>query len=155
MSSGTVADDARQLLRRLAANDEACLANVMRPGVGPEHAQPGTQPMLDARTSWLVRLAALLALDASTESLCWAVDLASAAGVDDDALAAVLIVSGRTGGSAQLATSASRLALALGIEPGDDLPGATARAARRPRRGRRPPSATRRPAYGRRRAPGS
>lgn len=155
MSSGTVADDARQLLRRLAANDEACLASVLRPGVGSEPAQPGTHRLLDARTSWLVRLAALLALDASTESLRWAVDLASAAGVDDDALAAVLIVSGRTGGSAQLATSASRLALALGIEPADEVRGVTARAARRQRRGRRPPSATRLPAFGRRRAPGS
>ena len=68
-----------------------------------------------------MQLAALLALDASTESLCWAVDLASAAGADDDALAAVLIVSGHTAGSAQLATSASRLAMALGIErDGDD-----------------------------------
>ena len=68
-----------------------------------------------------MQLAALLALDASTESLRWAVDLASAAGADDDALAAVLIVSGHTAGSAQLATSASRLALALGIErDGDD-----------------------------------
>jgi len=101
-----------------------------------------------------VRLAALLALDASTESLRWAVDLASAAGADDDALAAVLIVSGLTGGSAQIATSASRLALALGIEPADQRI-ATARAARRRRRGRRPPIATQRPASGRRRGPAS
>ena len=155
MSSGTGPDDARQLLRRLAANDEVCLARVLRPGVAPEPLQPGAHPLLDARTSWLARLAALLALDASTASVRWAVELASAAGADDDALAAVLIVSARTGGSAQLATGASRLALALGIDPRDDVRGVTARAARRPRRGRQPPSATRRPAFGIRRAPGS
>jgi hypothetical protein len=67
-----------------------------------------------------VRLAALLAMDASTESLRWAVDLAAAAGADDDALAAVLIVSGHTAGAAQLATSASRLASALGFEAGGE-----------------------------------
>ena len=154
MTTGTGADDTRQLLRRLAANDEACLATVLRPGFASEPSQTGAQPLLDARTSWLVRLAALLALDASTESLRWAVDLASAAGADDDALAAVLIASGLTGGSAQIATSASRLALALGIEPADQRI-ATARAARRRRRGRRPPIATQRPASGRRRGPAS
>ena len=76
--------------------------------------------LLDTRTRLLVRLAALLALDASTESLRWAVDLASAAGADDEAVAAVLIVSGHAAGSAQLAKSAARLASALGIEAGDD-----------------------------------
>jgi hypothetical protein len=150
MSTGTVADEARQLLRSLAANDEACLARVLRPGFASEGPRAGADPLLDAKTSWLVRLAALFALDASTESLRWAVDLAAAAGADDDALAAVLIVSGLTGGSAQIATSASRLALALGIEPGP-----IARATPRRKRGRRPPISTRRPVSGRRRAPGS
>lgn len=64
----------------------------------------------------LVRLAALLVLDACTESLRWAVDLASATGVDDDAVVATLVVAGSTAGSAQLAASARRLALALGFE---------------------------------------
>ena len=154
MSTGTVADDARQLLRRLAANDEICLARVLAPGLPSEPTRPGSHPLLDARTSLLVRLAALLTLDACTESVRWAVDLAFAAGADDEALAAVLIVSGATGGAAQLAASASRLALALGIEPGEQLP-ATARAAQRRRRGQRPRSATRRRASDTRRAPGS
>ena len=114
-------DDARHLLRRLATGDEICLDAILRPGVASGDPTPATAPLLDTRTRLLVQLAALLALDASTESLCWAVDLASAAGADDDALAAVLIVSGHTAGSAQLATSASRLAMALGIErDGDD-----------------------------------
>ena len=154
MSTSTVTDDARQLLRRLAANDEGCLAGVLQPGFASGTAAPGARRWLDTRTSLLVRLAALLALDASTESVRWAVDLALAAGADDEALAAAAIVSGATGGSAQLATSASRLALALGIEPEEHVV-ATAQAARRRRRARRPPSATRRPASGTRRVPAS
>lgn len=109
-------DDARQLLRRLAAGDESSLQMALWPGVASDSPLPAACPLLDTRTRQLVQLAALLALDASTESLRWAVDRASAAGADDDALAAVLIVAGFTAGSAQLATSASRLALALGIE---------------------------------------
>jgi alkylhydroperoxidase/carboxymuconolactone decarboxylase family protein YurZ len=121
MSTGMAVDDARHLLRRLAAGDEICLDAILRPGVASGTPTPATAPLLDTRTRLLVQLAALLALDASTESLRWAVDLASAAGADDDALTAVLIVSGHTAGSAQLATSASRLATALGIErDGDD-----------------------------------
>jgi alkylhydroperoxidase/carboxymuconolactone decarboxylase family protein YurZ len=71
---------------------------------------------LDGRTRVLVRLVALLAVDACTESLRWAVDLAAAAGVDDDAVVATLIAAGPAAGSAQLAASAPRLALALGCE---------------------------------------
>ena len=114
MSTGTLADDARQLLRRLAAGDELCLETVLWPGARSDPA------LLDTKTRLLVRLAALLALDACTESLRWAVDLASAAGADDEALAAVLIVSGHTAGSARLATNAARLASALGIEAAHD-----------------------------------
>jgi alkylhydroperoxidase/carboxymuconolactone decarboxylase family protein YurZ len=114
MRTDRVGDEARQLLRRLAAGDELCLEMVLWPGATSSPA------LLDTRTRLLVRLAALLALDASTESLSWAVDLASAAGADDEALAAVLIVSGHTAGSAQLAKSASRLASALGMEAADD-----------------------------------
>ena len=65
----------------------------------------------------LVRLAALLVLDASTDSLRWAVDLASSSGIDDDAVVAVLLAAGPAAGSAQLVASAPRLALALGLEP--------------------------------------
>ncbi len=77
-----------------------------------------TLPALDRRTRVLVRLAALIVVGACTESLRWAVELASTSGADDDALAAVLIATGSVAGSAQLVESAPRLALALGFEPG-------------------------------------
>jgi alkylhydroperoxidase/carboxymuconolactone decarboxylase family protein YurZ len=112
-----------ELLRRLAANDEASLRLVLRPtpefgqGVSaPEDAGQPTMPQLDRRTRVLVRLAALLAIGAPTASLRWAVELASATGAGDDALAAVLVSTAAETGGAQISWSASRLALALGFD---------------------------------------
>ena len=105
--------EARDLLRRLAAHDERSLRTAMSPTPEFDH---GSAPALDRRTRVLVRLAALIAVGACTESLRWAVELASTTGADDDALAAVLIATGSAAGSAQLVESAPRLALALGFD---------------------------------------
>jgi alkylhydroperoxidase/carboxymuconolactone decarboxylase family protein YurZ len=77
---------------------------------------------LDRRTRVLVRLAALIAVGACTESLRWAVELASSTGADDDALAAVLVMTASAAGSAQLVESAPRLALALGFDAAPENP---------------------------------
>jgi hypothetical protein len=102
------------LLRRLASHDEHLLGAVLR-------LMPGGDLddlcALDRRTRMLVRLGALLAVDAATSSLRWAVELASTSGADDDALAAVLLSAGGTAGSAQLVASASRLVEALDLGP--------------------------------------
>jgi 4-carboxymuconolactone decarboxylase len=95
----------RDLLRRLAAGDEQSLEIALE-----------TPPGLDRRTRVLVRLAALLAIGAPTASLRWAVELALATGVGDDAVAAVLVSTAADTGAAQVADSASRLALALGFD---------------------------------------
>ena len=110
--------DSRDLLRRLAANDEASVRTVLAcsPISGPA---PGSPFMLDRRTRVLVQLAALLVVDASTESLRWAADLAGTNGADDGAVAAVLVAAGFVAGSAQLVAIAPRLALALGLEPAE------------------------------------
>lgn len=79
-----------------------------------------TKPALDRRTRVLVRLAALIAVGACTDSLRWAVELASTSGADDDSLAAVLVATGSAAGSAQLVESAPRLALAMGFDPAQD-----------------------------------
>jgi hypothetical protein len=102
------------LLRRLASHDERLLGTVLRlmPGGELDHLCG-----LDRRTRMLVRLGALLAIDAATSSLRWAVELASTSGAGDDALAAVLLSAGGTAGSAQLVASASRLVEALDFEP--------------------------------------
>jgi 4-carboxymuconolactone decarboxylase len=110
------ASEARELLRRLASGDERSLQSVLAPDPSPAAALP----LLDRLTRTLVRLAALLVLDGSAESLSWAVELASTTGAGDDALVAVLLATGPAAGSAQLVASAPRLALALGVEPAPD-----------------------------------
>ncbi len=95
-----------ELLRRLAANDETCLRDVL----SPQRCHPGA---LDRRTRALVQLSALLAVDAATVTLRWAVDAAAAAGADEAALVQVLLSGASAAGTAQAVTSAPRLALAL------------------------------------------
>lgn len=118
-----VVSDGRELLRQLAASDERSLRRVLVPTPEFGRGRAVTVCALDRRTRVLVRLAALLAVGACTESLRWAVDLAAATGVDDDALVATLIAAGPAAGSAQLAASAPRLAVALGfdVEPEGDV----------------------------------
>lgn len=113
--------EARELLRRLAAHDESSLRTAMAPTPEFEHGYELSNPALDRRTRVLVRLAALIAVGACTESLRWAVELASTTGADDDALAAVLIATGSAAGAARLVETAPRLALALGFDPADPL----------------------------------
>jgi hypothetical protein len=119
MSEIQVSSPARALLLRLAAGDERSLRDILRPSPEPANGEEAVAASgLDRRTRLLVRLGALLVLDASTDSLRWAVELASTAGLGDDALAAVLLATGSATGSAQLVSSAARLATALDYEPG-------------------------------------
>jgi len=114
--------EARELLRRLAAADERSLRTAMAPTPEFERDYALTTPALDRRTRVLVRLAALIAVGACTETLRWAVELASTTGADDEALAAVLVATGSAAGSAQLVESARRLALALGFDAASGSP---------------------------------
>ncbi len=74
------------------------------------------EAVLTRRTRMLVRLAALLALDASTASLRWAAELAACAGADDADIVGVLIAVAPDVGAAQIVSIAPRLALAIGYE---------------------------------------
>ncbi len=102
------------LLRRLAEGDENSLRQVLMPP--PAASGALADHRLDTRTATLVRLGALLALDASTASLRWAVERASCMGADDDAIVGVLLIAAPAAGAAQLVASAPRLALALGFD---------------------------------------
>lgn len=117
MRDESVRNEARDLLRRLAAGDERSIRSVFaaafRPGGYPSLAGP----RLDRGTRELVRLAALLALDAPATSLRWSVELASAAGLDESALVAALVTAAPITGSAQVVASAPSLALALDLDP--------------------------------------
>lgn len=99
-----------ELLRSLSHGDESSLAAVVRGEAGP----CGTG--LDRSTRLLVELAALLAADAATTSVRWAVERAAATGVDDEELVGVLLAAGPAAGEVQTVTSAPRLALALDLD---------------------------------------
>jgi alkylhydroperoxidase/carboxymuconolactone decarboxylase family protein YurZ len=105
---------ARELLRRLTADDQesARMVLALRP-------QPGTAPLdaaLTPRVRTLVVLAALVADDASTTSLRWAVELAWNAGVVDDEIVAVLLAVGGEIGVPRVIDTAPRLAAAIGYD---------------------------------------
>ncbi len=119
MTETRTGSPARDLLLRLAGGDERSLRAILRPTLEPELSEEAVAgSTLDRRTRMLVQLGALLALDATTDSLRWAVELASAAGAGEDAVAAVLLATGSAAGSAQLVSSAARLAVALDYESG-------------------------------------
>jgi alkylhydroperoxidase family enzyme len=102
-------DGTKDLLRRLAASDERSIRDVLTGRCG--HADG-----LDRVARALVQLAAMLAVDAPTTSVRWAVDVASTAGVDDAALVRVLVSAASATGAAQTVASALRLALAVGVD---------------------------------------
>ena len=85
-------DRVEELLRRLAAGDETTLRPLLA-------LEADTDDALGMPTRMLVRLAALLAVDAPTTSLRWAVEMASA-----------------TVGTARVVAAAPRLALAIGYD---------------------------------------
>lgn len=101
-----------ELLRRLALNDENAVRVVLQ-----GHRTPGG---LETRTDALVRLGALLSAGATTDSCRQAVDLARAAGAQDDELVGTLVAIGPAIGFARMVAMAPRLALALGYDIDDE-----------------------------------
>lgn len=102
-----------QVLERLAAGDEESLRTVLAP-------TPATrlESVLDHRTRALVRLSALLVMDAPTCSLGWAAEAAATRGVDDRVIVHVLQIAASVAGIAATASGAERLALAMGFDSG-------------------------------------
>ncbi len=101
-------DHTEDLLRRLALNDDAAVCGAL--------GAVTIGGALDPRTLALVRLAALVAVDAAAASFCWAVDEALAAGATNGEVVATLLAVAPTVGLARLVSAAPRLALALGYD---------------------------------------
>jgi alkylhydroperoxidase/carboxymuconolactone decarboxylase family protein YurZ len=106
-----------ELLRRLALNDEEAVRRIVsstRP-FGPAGA-------LEAKTSALVRLAALLSAGAATASFRATVECAHAAGATDEEIVGVLVEVAPVVGAARLVAAAPLLALAIDydVESADD-----------------------------------
>lgn len=104
-------DEREDMLRSLVLHDDRVVASVLAMGVGTW--DPSS---IDAKTSALVRLGALIALDAPVVSYqsCIAVALAAGASADDivDTLMAVAPIAG----CVRVVAAAPALALAIGYD---------------------------------------
>jgi alkylhydroperoxidase/carboxymuconolactone decarboxylase family protein YurZ len=108
-----MAHEAQELLRRLGDSEEESIQTVLalRPSATGER-----DVALTPRILTLVRLAALVAGDASTTSLRWAVELAWSAGAADEEIVGVLLSIGREVGLPRIVDGAPRLAAAIGYD---------------------------------------
>ena len=100
-----------RLFRRLALSDEGALGAIV-----PNENTDLADCELSDKTRALVRLAALIAIEAASPSYQWAVILGRAAGVSDDEVAGVVISVAPIVGMARVASAASALGSALGYE---------------------------------------
>lgn len=98
-------------LRDLAVNDEDFVENVLAMQLANIEASG-----LDPKTHALVRLGALIALDAAPASYQWNVGMALAAGATIDEVVGVLIAVAPTVGLARAVSAAPELALAIGYD---------------------------------------
>ena len=105
--------EAEQLLRRLGDNEDESIQTVLALRPSPTG---GFDLALTPRVLTLVRLAALVAGDASTTSLRWAVELAWSAGAADEEIVGVLLSIGREIGLPRVVDGAPRLAAAIGYD---------------------------------------
>lgn len=118
-------------LRRLSLNDESMVESVLG-----SHGTTAA-PAIDPKTASLVRLAALLAMDAETPSYQWAVSEAIACGATQEELVAVLITTAPAVGQARVVSAAPKLGLALGHDLQAELEAYPEGATRPPARGAR------------------
>ncbi len=103
-------DEYKQHLRRLAIHDVAFLETIAVDG------SSYATSVIDERTAALVRVAATIAVDASTASFQHAVAHALAVGATSDEIVAALEAVTPVTGAARVVQCAPKLALALGYD---------------------------------------
>ncbi len=103
-------DDYKEHLRRLAVHDDALVDAIAM------EASSLAASVLDERTTSLVRIAAIVAVDAAPASFQHAVAHALAAGATRDEVVATLEAVTPVTGAARVVSSAPKLALALGYD---------------------------------------
>lgn len=108
------------LYRRLTLGDDSQMTALFS-------SAGGTPDVLDDRTAALVRLAALIAVDADTPAYNSEIRAAISAGASPEQITDVLVVIARVTGSALVMSAAPKLALALGYDVDDGLENATSR----------------------------
>jgi len=101
----------QERLRSLALNDDAFVQSVL--GMGRDTVEASR---LDPKTHALVRLAALLAMDAAPSSYHASTESALAAGASVDEIVGILIAVAPAVGLARVVSAAPDLAFALGYD---------------------------------------
>jgi alkylhydroperoxidase/carboxymuconolactone decarboxylase family protein YurZ len=104
-----IPENLEELLRRLTLGDENAFDNLAHDEVACG---------LDHRTSALVLIAALVALEAEGASYQVAIDRAHAAGLDDEEILEAVVVISPLVGAARLGSAVPELSAAFGIEQG-------------------------------------
>jgi 4-carboxymuconolactone decarboxylase len=108
--------DYRTTLRRLALRDDRYIESLL----ADERASAGIST-IDARAHALVRVGALIAMDAAPPSYMSAVDAALEAGVTHEEIVGTLIAVLPVVGVARVVSAAPNLGLAIGYDVGDAL----------------------------------
>ena len=107
--------DYKEHLRRLTVHDDALVEAIAAEG------NSFAASVLDERTTALVRLAAIIAVNAAPSSFQHAVTLALTVGATKDEIVATLEAVTPVTGAARVVSSAPKLALALGYDVEDAL----------------------------------
>jgi 4-carboxymuconolactone decarboxylase len=98
-------------LCKIAIADDKYVEQVM----SNDHANL-TASTLDAKAHALVRLGALIAIDAEAPAYMWTLQAARRAGVSDDELVGCLLAALPTLGVARIVSAAPKLGLAMGFD---------------------------------------
>ena len=101
----------QERLRSIALSDDRFVASVL--GMGQDTIEASG---LDAKTHAMVRLAALVAIDAAPSSYNASAELALAAGASHDEIVGILIAVAPTIGLGRVVSAAPDLGLALGYD---------------------------------------
>ena len=108
--------DFETILRQVAIRDDRFITAILT----PDPSQPCPSG-LDLRTHSLVRLGALIALDAAPPSYMEAIEAATAGGATPSDVAGVLVAVAPVVGVARAVSAAPNLALGLGYDIDDAL----------------------------------
>jgi alkylhydroperoxidase/carboxymuconolactone decarboxylase family protein YurZ len=103
--------DFRATLRRLTVRDDEFVDAVL-----VSEAANRAASLLDQKTHALVRMGALIAIDAPPQSYAACVDTARDAGALDEEIAGVLVATLAVVGAPRVASAAPKLGLALGYD---------------------------------------
>lgn len=109
--SANMPPEHEKVFRGLTASDRETIESVLT--IQLENVEKSG---LDPKTYSLVRLAALIAMDASPASFAWNIAIAMKAGVTTDEIMGVLVALAPTVGLARIVSTAPEIAYALGIE---------------------------------------